>query len=424
MTLRYPWSHLGIEPTDDQKAIRKAYAVKLRETRPDEDPAGFQALLEARDHALNESRYLQIRGVSVQDEPPQEIDERPAAPDDLDPVVTVVVQAPPAPLLHEAESSAGVVEIALDSPADVEEEEDETDIEQFLDEVGTPHPWHTLQSQWSRVFDALERAPFEDYFYLTHRVLDQLIEAIRRQVGVIPDIPNWQPVMQASEQGPLGPYAEILRDLESRFQYLKQDTILLEYLDEDKARDMTNALTVAVGRAPNSQSISRPIVNVEEINMSFVDAAFAGEPKMRDYYTAARKTDRFPRAFSIVALLFPLPTALYYRLYGVAALLGVLMALNTAFSTLDPPALYASYAPISIWVYIVVSIALALNWRRLRITGMARKIQNLKDKGLDPLEIKQRLAEWGRPSRGWMCVGIALLVLVFVVRIYARYGQS
>jgi hypothetical protein len=46
------WQQLGIAPTTDETAIRRAYAKRLREVRPDEDPAGFQRLVEARDLAL------------------------------------------------------------------------------------------------------------------------------------------------------------------------------------------------------------------------------------------------------------------------------------------------------------------------------------------------------------------------------------
>ena len=48
------WAHdlLGIGTDADERAVKRAYAVLLKKTRPDEDPAGFQRLVEARDHAL------------------------------------------------------------------------------------------------------------------------------------------------------------------------------------------------------------------------------------------------------------------------------------------------------------------------------------------------------------------------------------
>lgn len=53
MTRRsFPWSRLGIDPTSDKAAIRKAYADVLRSINPDEDIAGFAELRRARDQAL------------------------------------------------------------------------------------------------------------------------------------------------------------------------------------------------------------------------------------------------------------------------------------------------------------------------------------------------------------------------------------
>lgn len=48
----FPWSRLGIDPTKDKGAIRKAYADILRATNLDDDIAGYAELRQARDHAL------------------------------------------------------------------------------------------------------------------------------------------------------------------------------------------------------------------------------------------------------------------------------------------------------------------------------------------------------------------------------------
>lgn len=48
----WPYSELGIEPTADERAIKRAYAIKLKQNRPDENPEGFQRLHEAYQAAL------------------------------------------------------------------------------------------------------------------------------------------------------------------------------------------------------------------------------------------------------------------------------------------------------------------------------------------------------------------------------------
>src|SRR5690606_23650077 len=48
----WPWSELGIEPTDDTRTIKKAYAKLLKQTRPDENPEAFQRLHQAYKDAL------------------------------------------------------------------------------------------------------------------------------------------------------------------------------------------------------------------------------------------------------------------------------------------------------------------------------------------------------------------------------------
>lgn len=55
------WEILGIEPTDNQSTIKKAYAKKLKVYHPEDDPEGFQRLREAYDSALvyAKNQYVQ-----------------------------------------------------------------------------------------------------------------------------------------------------------------------------------------------------------------------------------------------------------------------------------------------------------------------------------------------------------------------------
>ncbi len=47
------WNLLEIQPTSDKRLIKRAYAKKLKQCRPDQDPKAFQSLYEAYQSALN-----------------------------------------------------------------------------------------------------------------------------------------------------------------------------------------------------------------------------------------------------------------------------------------------------------------------------------------------------------------------------------
>lgn len=55
------WAVLGIEPTEDKRAIKRAYAARLKATDVDADPKAFIALREALQDATWDSEYLQYR---------------------------------------------------------------------------------------------------------------------------------------------------------------------------------------------------------------------------------------------------------------------------------------------------------------------------------------------------------------------------
>ncbi len=53
------WNELRIEPTDDTRAIKHAYAKRMKVTRPDDDPAGFMRLRDAYQQALGYAEWKQ-----------------------------------------------------------------------------------------------------------------------------------------------------------------------------------------------------------------------------------------------------------------------------------------------------------------------------------------------------------------------------
>lgn len=50
------WITLGLEPTNDEREVRRAYARRLKEVHPEDDPDGFKALREAYERALDMAR--------------------------------------------------------------------------------------------------------------------------------------------------------------------------------------------------------------------------------------------------------------------------------------------------------------------------------------------------------------------------------
>jgi hypothetical protein len=56
------WHILGIDATGEQRAIKRAYAAKLKVTRPDDDPIAFQLLSDAYERALAHARHLANAG--------------------------------------------------------------------------------------------------------------------------------------------------------------------------------------------------------------------------------------------------------------------------------------------------------------------------------------------------------------------------
>lgn len=69
---------LGLPPDADERAIKRAYAARLKTTRPDEDPEGFQQLNDLYQEALAQCRGLAARGGGAAPVVPTATDTAPA----------------------------------------------------------------------------------------------------------------------------------------------------------------------------------------------------------------------------------------------------------------------------------------------------------------------------------------------------------
>src|SRR5512139_2161962 len=70
----YHWEVLGLEPTGDVLAIKKAYAGLLKKNRPDEQPEAYQELRQAYEWALSEAELRRrAPDEAVEDEPDQPV---------------------------------------------------------------------------------------------------------------------------------------------------------------------------------------------------------------------------------------------------------------------------------------------------------------------------------------------------------------
>lgn len=105
------WTTLGIEPTNDIRAIKKAYSVQLKTTRPDDDAAAYQQLREAYEAAQWFARNGLATDADAENEdiaaPPAD---RVDAPPTVEPSLQVSEARPPAEVVIPVEAASAAAQ--------------------------------------------------------------------------------------------------------------------------------------------------------------------------------------------------------------------------------------------------------------------------------------------------------------------------
>lgn len=116
------WGHEALELDEDadERAVKRAYAKRLRATRPDEDPAGFQRLHEAYQAAL---AYAKYRAQWGPDEDEQDDSENVAETVPVLPATDLVSVESPEPPAPSAERASSVPFVAGLRPLEAESDE-------------------------------------------------------------------------------------------------------------------------------------------------------------------------------------------------------------------------------------------------------------------------------------------------------------
>jgi hypothetical protein len=212
----YPWAVLGLSADANVTAIRRAYAQRLRETRPDEDPLGFQQLVEARDLAL------QLASGALSFEPPAVLWERPVPVDGGD------------PRPHD------------DEPGPY----DRHDAQEPVADVLATDPLRERSQQQHDAFEHLTRALADENltgWQAAIRAISDL--APSQRAALESEIIDTLNAVAAQEHATFAawprnrwPFFALVAALDEEFGWRENDRVLYEILGEDEARDFIELL--------------------------------------------------------------------------------------------------------------------------------------------------------------------------------------
>jgi hypothetical protein len=388
------WTVLGIAPTADSAAIRRAYAGRLKLTRPDEDPEGFQRLLRARDAALDEAAAINdLRAGEVEPDRKQE-DAPPVAAAGAvhaDPTAAAgAATAPPAEETAALEADRPPIlvrEIGAPEPAPPPAPVPRIVVAEVDDAPTSPAPSAPHGAGFS--LEARER------HWATARRLAAQVTALvatgRPQFGEIVRI------VGASADLPRGPRQEVeaafieatgrhLRLPDGRFDAVRVAQVRTIFFHGERAfgwlRD--DKLIYAILGARDAaafcligQEEDRWASGTPRLLDSDARILFAGSPKYMRVYDGLRQRGRLAWRFDVVVFLVPSLWAYYYHqtalAYATLAVLSTAGVLMTIAGTFGDP-----YNLAGAGIFVAASAAVALLADRFVMWQAARTVRRAR----------------------------------------------
>lgn len=425
-----PWQILGVGRDASVAEIRRAYAVLLKQTRPDEDPEAFQSLVSARDIALSVAEHAasaeKARGAERVQVP--RMTEIVIAPPDSAPMLVNLSECadqanePPAsffrPLGREPDhlpqppGSAADQSVEEGNPPRRESQVLLAELEERIPGISVPHSRATLPA-WRQIVKDLESLDFGARRQIEPLVIDELYELLGDTAGAFDLGPANLGLMEISA---------IAVALDEEFGWAEDDHAIHEALDDPAAATAFKGLLArhrfvhrlhAIGFPGRQDQQGLPVVDSEDLQSFFQKEAQAHAAHL----AKMRAAGRWLPSFDIVALVCGLYWALINRLHttlfvGLAlTALGILA--EWGLSVTGQPRLGSG--PAALWILAVMHLICGFFGRNSRLWKMLEAVQSADSRYIiAPTERSAFLKHAGRRRR-WPVVLFGLAVLVVAV---------
>ncbi|GEM_PF-1742549 len=293
------WAVLEIAATKDEREIRRAYARKLKQVRPDEDPVGFQRLVEARDQAMRLAEFPDDVEINAHDDDTSSADLPPSSPL---PEVTLSDDIGS----HEDEVSAPVTPL----PDNSEEIETKREIYETLDQLIDVAKNNAMTSasawkadSWSALFDKAALLGFD-----AHRIFH---DTIARRLGeFLPDTDGYRAADLDSFEAGVGPVA-VVEQIEKECEFSWVGKHFAYIASAEGAERYFSWLTIAqmarvlLARRQNAETAYINPENKLPVYPPEDEEILVQDYDLRNYYEKAKETGRWPFRFDQYSFLMP-----------------------------------------------------------------------------------------------------------------------